>query len=86
MLNLINKMIMLTSSKHLDEAIDIKNKMLDELEKTCDGCKHYETDTLFNGDTKDCFANDGSQTIVSFPPPEFGCIKFERRELHESTK
>ena len=63
---------------HISKAID---ECFDDFEsRTCENCNHYKDEINF-GDTKlDCTVNKAGQNIVSFPPPTFGCNKFERKQ------
>jgi len=64
---------------------DLVDKIYDDIEsRTCENCKHYEMYMPQNNmhdqyNRMDCTANDAGQNIVSYPPPTFGCNKFERR-------
>ena len=57
---------------------DIIDEIYNAIEsKVCKNCEYYkELDDCFSIQ-KDCTANDGAITIVSFPPENFGCVKFK---------
>ena len=73
----INNMMMLTPSRHLDEAIPIKNRILN---MTCENCKYYKLPDHDMFNKKDCANNENGQNVIICPPPTFGCNKFERKE------
>ncbi len=47
--------------------------------QTCENCKWYIFDAYFKSDNKDCAANLMAQSVVSFPPKDFGCNRFESK-------
>ena len=54
------------------------NKIYDDKKKEiCKYCKHYKEDKIFENTKLDCSANAYGQNIISFPPMDFGCNRFE---------
>ena len=57
------------------------NEVYDDFEsRLCKNCKWYIYDTYFDSEHKDCAANNQAQSVVSFPPEDFGCNKFTRKD------
>ena len=69
-----------------DYVRDTINTIFDDLEtRTCENCKYYQMYMPHNNphdqfNIMDCIANDNGSNIVSYPPPTFGCNKFEREQ------
>ena len=71
-------------NKHdtMDLTLQIIEDIFNDFEsRVCENCKWYILDTYFDMNSFDCMANDKGQTVVSFPPKDFGCNKFIRKEI-----
>jgi len=60
---------------------NIINAIFNDIEtRTCENCKYYTHSDTIPYIGMECTANNGAMSIVCFPPPTFGCNKFEREQ------
>lgn len=82
----INSIIMVTSSKYLDEVIARKNKILDCYDsldtsnRICENCIHYKFVPIFDEDTREwCCTEPEVSKFVSLPPKKYGCNEWRTK-------
>jgi hypothetical protein len=74
-----------SGTTYIDNVEDLVEDIYDDFEsRTCGNCKHYQIVMPQNNPHDqfnyiDCCANEAGKNVVSYPPMDFGCIKWESR-------